>query len=281
MKEIAPDILIETDFAGVTVGVVRTPDGICMIDFPLLPKEIMAWQTICTKTGAGSKRLTVLLDDHPDRAGGCKDSKNPIITHTQTAHILHGRPSVTKMQGMETGNLWELVPEIAMLDWPSPEITFSDAMSIGWSGNPLFVENHRGPTAGALWVDLPESKVLFIGDAVIPGQPPFLFSAQIEPWIENLELLRSAKYKEYTIISGRNGLVTSDDIKVEIRFLKKALRAFERLDSQKADLTKVQKTAISYMKDFNPKNKKEQDIFKNRLSYGFSKYYINHYSKNR
>jgi len=281
MKEITQDILIETDYQGVTVGVIRAPEGICMIDFPLLKKEILAWQTICTRKGAGPKRLTVLLDDHPDRAGGCSESKNPVITHNETADSLNGRPAVTKMQGMETGNMWELIPEVATLEWPHPEITFSDAISIGWSDNPILIENHPGPTPGALWVDLPESKVLFLGDAVTPGEPPFLFSAQIDPWIENLDLLRSAKYKEYTIISGRNGLVTADDIKFHLRFLKKAQRALERLDDQKADLTKVQKTAISYLDDFKAKNKQVKEIYRNRLSYGFSKYYINHYSKNR
>jgi len=281
MKEITPDILIETDYKGVTVGVIRTPDGICMIDFPLLKKEILAWQTICTQSGVGSKRFTILLDDHPDRAGGCKETKNPIITHNDTAHSLYGRPAVMKLQGMETGNMWEQIPEIASLEWPLPEITFSDAISIGWSANPIMIENHPGPTSGALWVDLPKSKVLFVGDAVTPGEPPFLFAAHIDPWLENLDLLRSAKYKDYTIISGRNGLVTADDIKFTQRFLKKIQRALERLDSQKADLTKVQKAAISYLDEFKAKNKQASEVFRNRLSYGFSKYYINHYSKQR
>lgn len=281
MKEIAPDILIETEYEGVTVGVVRTPDGICMIDFPLLQKEILAWKTICKRSGAGSKRLIVLLDDHPDRAGGCRSSKSPIITHSRSARSLHGRPAVTKMQGMETGNLWELVPEIASLEWPEPEITFSDSISIGWQGNPILIESHPGPTPGALWVDLPESKVLFVGDAVTPDQPPFLFAADITPWVENLDLLRTSRYKGYTIISGRAGLVTSEDIKLMSRFLKKAERALERLNSQKADLTKVQKAAIACIDEFKAKNKTQKDIYRNRLSFGFSKYYINHYSKNR
>ena len=281
MKEIAPDILIETDYQGVTVGVVRTPDGICLVDFPLLPKEIQTWQTVCTREGSGSKRLTVLLDDHPDRAGGCKDSRSPVITHTHTANVLHGRPGIAKMQGMETGNMWELIPTISMLEWPQPEITFSHSLSIAWAGNPITIENHPGPTIGALWVDLPESRVLFVGDAVMPDQPPFLFAAQITPWIENLDLLRTARYKDYTIISGRGGIVTGEDIKATARFLKKAERSIERLDSQKADLTKVQKAAIAFVDEFQSKTKAEKDMYRNRLSYGFSKYYINHYSKNR
>ena len=281
MKEIAPDILIETDLEGVTVGAVRTSEGICMIDYPLMPKDILSWQTSSTRPGAGPKRLIVLLDDHPDRAGGCKNSRTPIITHTHTAHALHARPSTTKMQGMETGNRWEIIKEIAAIDWPQPEIVFSDSLQIAWEDNPIIIENHPGPTKGALWVILPQSKVVFVGDAVMPGEPPFLFSSQIESWLENLDLLRSTAFKDFTIVSGRSEIVTGDDIKETQRFLKKVSRGLERLNFQKADLTKVQKTAISYLDEFNAKNKIEKDMFRNRLSYGLSKYYINFYAKNR
>ena len=281
MKEIAPDILIETDYQGVTVGVVRTPEGLFMIDYPLLPKEVLSWQTVCTRPGIGSKRLMVLLDDHPDRVGGCKSSRSPIMTHSQTAASLQGRPSTTKMQGMETGNIWEIIPDISTIDWPQPEITFSESLTIGWSDNPIIIENHPGPTKGALWVTLPESKVVFVGDAVMPDQPPFLFSAVIDTWVDNLDLLKSPKYNDYIIISGRGAIVTKDDIKENQRFIKKAARSLERLNNQKADLTKVQKVALSYLEEFKSSNKQEKDLFRNRLSFGFSKYYINNYSKNR
>lgn len=281
MKEIAPDILIETDYAGVTVGVVRTPEGVCMIDYPLLTKDILAWQTICTRPEVGPKRLIILLDDHPDRAGGCKGTRSPIMTHTHTAKMLRGRPSTTKMQGMETGNMWEIVPDIATIEWPLPEITFSDTITVGWAENPIVIKHRPGPTLGSLWVTLSESKVIFVGDAVLPGRPPFLFNAQIEPWVENLDELKSAAYNDYTIISSRGALVTKDDIRGTQRFLKKAARALERLNNQKADLTKVQKTALSYLDDFNAKSKQESDLFRNRLSFGFSKYYINNFTKNR
>jgi len=281
MKEIAPGILIETGYEGVTVGAVRTPEGVCMIDYPLLQKDILAWQTICTRPEVGSKRLIVLLDDHPDRAGGCKGTRSPIMAHTLTSKSLHGRPSTTKMQGMETGNNWEIIPEIATIEWPQPEITFSESVTIGWADNPIIIENRPGPTRGALWVTLPESKVIFVGDAVLPDQPPFLFAAQIDPWVENLDELKSSTYNDYTIISGRGALVTKDDIRNNQKFLKKAARSFERLNNQKADLTKVQKTALAYLDDFSPRNKKEQDLFRNRLSFGFSKYYINNFAKKR
>lgn len=279
MKEIAPDVIIESAFKGVTVGAVRTPEGVVMIDVPITTKETQSWQTTCVRSGAGLNRLLVLLDDHPDRTAGGKQNRCPIIAQEETAKTLRNRPSATKMQGLETGALWETIPDITTIDWPHPDITFSDSITINWGVHPIIVENHPGPTAGASWVIIPEKKVVFIGDAVTPDHPPFFSFAEIEPWIESLDLLKSPKYKEFLIISGRASLVTKDDIRQELKFLKKALRVFERLNTQQADLAKVQKTAISFLDEFKAKNKMEKEVFRARLSYGFSKYYIKNYSQ--
>ena len=112
MKEIAPNIYIKTTFKGVTVGAIRTPEGVIMIDVPLITKDIQSWQTTCARSGSGANRLLILLDDHPDRTAGAKYNRYPIITHIDSAKALKSRPSITKMQGMETGAIWETIPEI-------------------------------------------------------------------------------------------------------------------------------------------------------------------------
>lgn len=281
MKEIVPDVLVEHEYQGVTVGAIRTSDGIVMIDTPITTKEIQSWQTTCMRTGSNPKRLLILLDDHPDRTAGALNQRCPIIVQEKTAQILRSRPSATKMQGMETGALWERVPEITTIEWPKPEITFSESLSVNWGEHPILIEHHPGPTSGSSWVFLPEQKVVFVGDSATPGVPPFLSAAEIEPWLESLDILRSAKYKDYMIIGGRSALVTSDELKAVQRFLRKALRAFERLNNQDADLVKVQKTALSYLDDFKARSKAEKELFRARLSYGFSKYYINNYAKKK
>jgi len=281
MKEIAPDVIIESLYKGVTVGAVCTPEGVVMIDTPLSDKEILSWQSTCSRTGSGPDRLLVVLDDHPDRAVGVKTIRCPIITNSKTAEIFTARPSTTKMQGLETGAIWESIPEITTIDWPKPEITFSESATINWGEKPIVLEHHPGPTSGSIWVILPANNVIFIGDAVTPNHPPFLASANIKTWLISLDILKSSKYKDYLIISGRSALVNKDDIRHAQRFLKKALRAFEKLSSQEANLTKVQKTALAYIDEFKFNTKSEKELFRARLSYGFSKYYINHYSKKK
>lgn len=278
MKEIAHNIFIKTAFKGVTVGAIRTPQGVVMIDVPLITKDIQSWQTTCARSGAGSSRLLVLLDDHPDRTAGAKYNRHPIITHVNSARALKSRPSITKMQGMETGAIWETIPEIWTIEWPLPEITFTDSITINWGENPILIEHHPGPTAGSSWVILPDQKIVFIGDTVTPGEPPFLSTAEIEPWILSLDLLKSSKFKEFLIISGRAELVSKEDIRHTLRFLKKSQRTFEKLYNQKAEIIKIQESGASFADEFKSNKKIKKNLFRTRLSYGFSKYYIKHFS---
>ena len=281
MEEIAPNIFIKTEYKGVTVGAIRTPEGVVVIDVPLVIKDIQSWQTTCARSGTGSSRLLVLLDDHPDRTAGAKYNRYPTITQVNTTRALASRPSITKMQGMETGAIWETIPEICTIEWPRPEITFTHSITINWGENPIIIEHNPGPTAGSSWVIIPNQKIVFIGDTVTPGQPPFLSSADVESWILSLDILKSSKFKDFVIISGRAALVTKEDIRQSQRFLKKALRTFDKLHSQKAEIIKIQEAGASFINEFKPKNKSEKDLFRARLSYGFGKYYINNYSKKK
>ena len=278
MKEIAPGILIKEDYKGVTVGAIRTAEGVVMIDVPLINEDIQSWLTACARSNTGPNRLMILLDDHPDRTAGANYSRFPIITQINTANALTTRPSITKMLGMETGAIWETIPEIFTVEWPHPEITFTHSIAVNWGKKPILVEHHPGPTAGSSWVILPEHKIVFIGDTVTPGQPPFLSSAEIESWILSLDILKSNQFKDFVIISGRAALINKEDIRQLQRFLKKVLRTFDKLYSQNSEIEKVHKFSASFIDEFKPKNKSEKNLFRTRLSYGFSKYYTNNYS---
>jgi hypothetical protein len=50
MKEIAPDILIETEYEGVTLGAIRTDAGVVMVDVPINSKDTMTWRASCSRS---------------------------------------------------------------------------------------------------------------------------------------------------------------------------------------------------------------------------------------
>ena len=68
----------------------------------------------------------------------------------------------------------------------------------------IWIEHHPGPAPGAIWVEIPSKKIVFVGDAVVEHQPPFLADADLPAWIETLSVLRIPKYRDYTIVSGRS-----------------------------------------------------------------------------
>jgi glyoxylase-like metal-dependent hydrolase (beta-lactamase superfamily II) len=279
MKEIATDILIETDYEGVTVGAIRTPEGVVMVDTPISSKDASAWRTNCTRTAAGSDRLLVLLDEHFDRISGASNIKCPVIVHEKTSQAVSSRPATKNQPYLPMAANWETNPEPLTTRWVHAEITFTVNMAINWGESPILLEHHPGPSKGSTWVVVPDRKVAFIGDTVTPGQPPFLSNADIEAWLLSLHDLQLARFKDFLLVSGRDSLATLDDIKELEHILKKIARRIEKLVASKAKTEEAEMLADEILADFKPANKHEAENFKNRLSVGLVQYYSSHHSK--
>jgi glyoxylase-like metal-dependent hydrolase (beta-lactamase superfamily II) len=279
MKEIVSGVIIETDYDGVTLGAVQTPNGVIMIDAPISMKDAQIWRSCCSRSSSGADRLLILLDEHYDRCLGARAMRCPIIAHEKTAQIIIGRNAASKPQTARTGSIWESMSEVNSVHWAHPEITFTNEMSINWDEEPLVLEFHPGSARGSIWAVLPERKVAFVGDTVIAGQPPFLAAVDLDAWSDNLELLKSPDYKDFILISSRGIMVNKDDIRDLQKFLKKVQRLAEKNTSGKADLAQIEETGASLADDFKAKNKAEMEVFRTRLAYGFSQYCLSFLSK--
>jgi len=279
MKEIAPGILIETGYEGVTLGAICTEFGALMIDTPLNPKDTMAWRTICARSSGGSDRLLVLLDEHNDRLSGAGGVKCPIIVHERTAQWLVSRSQTLRAAGVSTEMEWEEITEPVNTRGIHAEITFTKSMTIHWGDEPVLLEHHPGPSRGNTWVIVPEKQVAFIGDTVTPGLPPFLSNADFKAWLEALHELQLARFNEYFLISGRDELVNKEDIKHLERFLKKASREIDLITRGKTKTDEVEKLAEELASDFNIRTRREAEQIKNRLIADISEYLSNHSQK--
>jgi glyoxylase-like metal-dependent hydrolase (beta-lactamase superfamily II) len=278
MKDIVSGVVIETEYDGVTLGAVQTPNGVIMIDAPISMKDAQIWRSSCSRN-SGSERLLVLLDEHYDRCLGARAMRCPIIAHEKTAQAITGRNSAGKPQTTRTGSIWESVSEVNSIHWAHPEITFTNEMNINWDDEPLLLEQHPGPARGSIWAILPERKVVFLGDTLLVNQPPFLASADLDQWMESLELLKSNAYKDYILVSSRGGMVTKDDARDLQKFLKKVQRLAEKTANSKSDLAQIEETGASLADEFKAKTKAEMEVFRTRLAYGFSQYCLNFLSK--
>jgi len=276
MQELAPHVYIETGYAGVTLGAINWPHGLVLIDAPFRAEDTRAWRANLLNLGGGVDRLLVNLDAHFDRTLGTRAMDCTVVGQEKMASIFRNRPVTFKAQGNETGAEWESYNGLGSIRWAPPEITFSDQMSIHWENEPLLLEHHPGPATGAIWAVLPASRVVMVGDAVVPDQPPFLSTADLPAWIASLEVLLSAKYHDFLVVSGRGGLVAQQQVRAQLAFLQ---RVFQQVDTLAQRNGSPEDTAalvpgLLAGQKF-PADRAAQ--YEQRLRYGLKNYFIRHY----
>lgn len=276
MQAIAKNIFIEDRFPGVTLGAIALPHGLIQIDAPLAPEDSRTWRASLLNAGSGPDRILINLDAHPDRTLGSRAMECTVIAHEKTANVFRTRPLTFKSQGEETGADWESLIGLGNIRWAPPEISFTHSMSLNWGDTTILLEHHPGPAAGALWVILPGEKVVFVGDAVLKNQPPFLENANLPVWLENLDLL-ARQYRDYIIVSGRGGVITQAVVKAQIEYLQRIQSELESLAQRHAahqETEALVQPLLALCKA--PAHKQAQ--YAQRLRYGLSHYYSRRYN---
>lgn len=275
MQEIERGIYYETTYPGVTLGALILPHGTILIDAPLRAEDARSWRAALINQGSDAHRMLINLDAHPDRTLGARALESTIVAHLKTAQVFRSRPSVFKGQSPESGSEWETYNDAVGTRWALPDITFTNQIFLHWGPPDITLEHHPGPAPGAIWVIVPSSKIVFVGDSVLFNQSPFLANADIPAWIESLELLMKS-YSDYVIVSGRGGPVPSDSAKIQHKLLKNILKGLERLAKRNSPSEATENMIPTLLSDFEyPAHLEEQYI--QRLRHGLSQYYSRRY----
>jgi glyoxylase-like metal-dependent hydrolase (beta-lactamase superfamily II) len=277
MESIAKNVYIEERFSGVTLGAIVQPRGLIQIDAPPAPEDGRTWRASLMGLGDGPERVLINLDSHPDRTLGVRMMDCTVIAHEMTARAFQNRPNTFKAQGEETGANWESIPGLGSVRWAPPEISFVHTLTLHWGGGPVLLESHPGPASGAIWVILPEEKIVFVGDAVLKGQPPFLAHADLPAWLEALQRLQSADFKGYTIVSGRSGIVTPQTVRAQADLLEKIQEKIETLSAKRSVTpAHTDKLAETLLKEFKAPAARQKQYLQ-RLRFGLRNYLARHY----
>ena len=275
MREIAPQVYIEDQYPGVILAAISLPQGLIQIDAPPSPEDGRSWRASLLNLNSGVERVLINLDAHPDRTLGVRAMDCTAIAHEKTVQAFRNRPNTFKAQGDETGADWESVAGIGSVRWSLPEISFTNRMVIEWSDLPVILEHHPGPTAGASWVIIPDLKIIFVGDLVLKHQVPFLAFSNLTEWLESLDVLM-AEYKNYTVVSGRSGTVSSAVIQSQRELLLTIEKKLETLAQKQAGpeaLDALIQPMLASVKA--PADRQKQ--FARRLAYGLRHYYMRRY----
>lgn len=273
MQEIIKGIYVENSYLGVTLGAINLDHGLILVDAPPRAEDSRSWRATLANLGGGVDRLLVNLDSHVDRTLGARAMECTIVAHEKTAQVFRNRPITFKAQSGATGAEWEQISGLGSVRWAPPELTFTERLSINWSGSPLILEHHPGPNPGAIWIDYPAARVLFVGDVIMHDQPPFLANADLAAWIESLQLLLSMTYQDYFLISGRGGVVIASDVKAQLFYIQEIKSQIEELAERKAPPEATEEIIPHLLSPLDyPAYYKEK--YTQRLKWGLYHYYI-------
>lgn len=275
MQQINHGIFFEDSYPGVTVGAIVLPQGTILIDAPLRTEDARTWLNLLYGHGGKNNRVLVNLDAHPDRSLGARSMECTIIAHQKTAQVFRGRPSIFKGQNAESGSEWETYDEMVGTRWALPDITFTQRLTIHWGEPDVILDHHPGAAPGSVWVVVPASKVVFVGDVVLPNQPLFLTNADIPAWIDTLDKLLLS-YRDYKIVSGRGGIVPVDMVVMQQKHLKHILKGLERLAKRNASANSVEDLIAGLLNDFNFATEM-RETYVHRYRHGLYQYYSQRY----
>lgn len=277
MKKISAGVFIESGYSGVTLGALVLPKGIVLIDAPISLDDGRAWQQALRDLDGGPGRLLINLDAHPDRTLGVSAMDSSVLAHEVTSASFVQRPMIFKAQMAESGAEWENMKGLSGIRWEPPNLIFTEQARIHWDeAAEVLVEHHPGPEKGACWVALPDKRVVFIGDAVVAKQPPFLADAHLGSWVETLDLLLSKEYKGFKVISGRSGPVGEKDIRNMLRFITNVDKQLDRIAKRKASPQATEKL-VEKLFAMLETPAKYRNFYTQRLQYGLYHCYARNY----
>lgn len=278
MKELTKNVLIETEYPGVTLAAINWDHGVVLIDAPMRMEDIRLWRSAIYNLGGSTERLLVNLDPHYDRTIGSRSMDCTIIGHEKMAGVFRNRPMTFKSQSTEIGAVAEQHDTIGSIRWAPPDITFTSEMHLHGNDQEIVLEAHPGNATGSIWVRLPVDKIVFIGDAVVINQPPFLAFSHIPTWVETLQVLLTPEYREYVIVCGRGGVIRTDQVKKQIEWLTRIEQKMSDLAGGEGTAEDTEKMIPLLLREYN-QNIPELPMYKRRLKYGLIQYFTKNFSQ--
>lgn len=277
MQEVAHRVYIETRYPGPTLGLVILSRGMVLVDTPPCTDAAQSWQhTVRAMNGSVPDRVLVLLDAHPDRILGSQILVATQILQEKGYRWLQENESM--LLGREPqGAAWEQCPSPPVPEWPRNAITFTERLVLYLGDSPVTLHYKPGPFPGATWVEVPHVRVLFVGDAVVRREPPFLAEADLPTWMQTLDDLLD-QYGHYIVIGGRDGILhLPEAVQTMKGYLKEWHEAMQTWARKGLPWSAVAREAEAWLSLWPAASLKEQALFRQRWLSGMAACYRKNY----
>lgn len=224
MQQISPSVFVDTTYVGANVSCIVTPEGLVLVDCPLIPHETKHWRQQLENLQSGKIRFLINTDHHFDHAFG-----SSLLTKNTIAH----RVAIKGIKYLETHvkdefmnffpDLYEEVKdELKEVEIILPQITFSHDLSLNLGGKTIELQFVGGHSPATISIYYPEEAVMFTGDN-LETQCPFMGQARFDTWIAFLNKMKTMNIKK--IVPGHGDVVGPE-------FIDKFLAFFQSLRDQ-------------------------------------------------
>jgi cyclase len=251
IREIAPNIFVETEYHGANVAFIVTGEGVILIDTPMLPVEARHWLAEIQKRTSEPIRYIINTDHH--RAHVIGNQYFPmatVIAHEQAWKEMksYGDSFRTRLLNMYRDRIPEAVTEWKKsLRIVKPEVTFEGRCVLFHGDKELQLIAVGGHTPATTVIYMPNEKLLFTGDVVVTNRPPFLSQGDTKQWLQALTYLRKLRYE--ILIPGHGELTgkeATERMSEYLRMVRRKVRSAYRASMSKADTARSLSHLIRY-----------------------------------
>lgn len=230
MQEIAENVYVETSYRRVAVGAALTGEGWVLIDVPTFPAEAHDWRQALHHVENQPVRYVLSTDAHHDRTLSNGVMEADIIMQEAAARaVLALESSYMAEAANKLADDGNMLARIASLPLARPHASFDRSLTLYCGGHTFELIAQPSASPGSVWIILRRAKVLFVGDSVVTTGHPYLSGPTSKAWLEALNTLRRDRYADWTVVSGREGVVDPADTEPLSEYLRVARRRVSSL----------------------------------------------------
>ena len=211
MNKISENVWIETEYFGANIGIIKTNEGVVLIDTPMNPSDQDLLLKDIEEKKLGTITWMIATDHHLDHFMGASFLPGNVISHQAVrGKFLKTFGPIEKIVDRVSWSDPQGAERVKTLQVKEPVITFDGKLSLFFDPVSIHLERFVGHTPHTVAVRVEPDGVLFAGDNVVNGIPPFFHEAE-KPldWVKSLE---SMKQLSFNMLVPGHGDVTDRNV---------------------------------------------------------------------
>jgi cyclase len=192
IEKIKGRIYANVDYEFANVACINTTQGLVLVDTPTLPRDITHWKEFISGLEPNRIAYNISTHHHFDHIIGNNQLGGTVIMHEEaSAEMLkEGGTLRESFIPVYPGLTREEIDFVLTEPLITPEITFSDMLSLHMGDVTLRLLHLGGHSSDSICVYVEEERVLLTGDNVTAGRHPYKGEGNFTEWMKSLRWMK-------------------------------------------------------------------------------------------